>query len=158
MGYKREVEIHASLDTVWGAWTTREKTQGWLAPRSRVEFVEGGAYEFFWDEDPNIDSTLGCRLVKIDPLRLLVFQWQGKSDYMSMFRKPNGPTTVEVEFREKDQRVTLVLTQSETRPLPQWAEYDQWMSSAWDYALRALKSYCEAHDSESHGTAKQSSG
>jgi uncharacterized protein YndB with AHSA1/START domain len=143
MGYSREVEIGASLATVWRAWTTREKTEAWLSPRARVEFVEGGAYEFFWDEDPALDSTLGCRLLTIEPQRRLVFEWQGKTEYLPMFTEPHGPTTVEVEFRETQDGVTLVLSQSETRLLPKWAEYDEWMSAAWEYALRALKSHCE---------------
>ncbi len=62
MSYVKEIDIAAPLDKVWAAWTTKAETERWLAPRANVVFSEGGAYEFFWDENPERDSTLGCTL------------------------------------------------------------------------------------------------
>lgn len=146
MSYVRKISIDAPLEKVWAAFGSNEELQRWLAPRADVHFAEGEPYELFWDEDPAIDSTLGCRMLRIEPQRLLRFQWQGKDDFMAMFRPPHGPTEVEVRFAHADGVTTLTLEQEETRDLPDWAAYDEWMAGAWEYALGQLAAYCEGGD------------
>ncbi len=143
MSYGKEIDIAAPLDRVWAAWASRENAEKWLAPRANVVFEKGGAYEFFWDEDPNRDSTLGCKLLGIEPGQLLRFQWQGKTEFLSMFQEPHEPTAVEVRFSGSGDTVHVTLEQKETRSLPGWKAYDEWMASAWEFALNELKTFCE---------------
>jgi uncharacterized protein YndB with AHSA1/START domain len=144
MGYIREVEISAPVDRVWNAWTSSEEAQKWLAPRANVFFEKGGEYEFFWNEDPEIDSTLGCKLLAINPGERLAFEWQGKKEFLHMFKPPEGSRTIiEVRFISIDGETQVIVNQEETRNLPQWEAYDSWMASAWELALASLKSYCE---------------
>ena len=143
MAYIRSIDISAPLERVWNAWTEGAAMQEWLAPKARVEFSEGGSYEFFWDDDPATDSTLGCKLESIDAQRALRFQWQGKTSFMAMFSPPFGPTSVEVRFSATANGTQVVLEQVETRALPDWAAYDAWMAAAWQMALQSLKAYCE---------------
>ena len=143
MACVRHIDIAAPLDQVWGAWTTKAATERWLAPGANVDFAEGGAYEFFWDEDPKRDSTLGCKLLSIQPQRLLRFSWQGKTEFLPMFRDPYGPTEVEVRFSPSDGGTHVTVEQAETRDLPDWPAYDAWMAGTWEYALGQLKAHCE---------------
>ncbi len=149
MSYQLEVEIFSPVATVWGSWTTTDQTERWLAPRANVVFEVGGAYELFWDDDPKRDSTLGCKLLEIEPESRLVFQWQGKSEFLHMFQPPKGaPTTIEVRFAAVGEVTRVTLSQRETRDLPLWEDYDHWMAMAWEVALNGLKSLCEQGDAK----------
>ena len=146
MAYKKKIEIDAPLKRVWDSWTTQEATQGWLSLRSNVDFREGGPYEFFWDDDPEKDSTKGCVLLEIAPRKRLSFEWQGKTEFLEMFKPPYGPTVVIVRFSRANERTVVEVEQQETRDMEKWSEYDEWMASAWEYALSSLKNYCEEKD------------
>lgn len=143
MSYIREIDIAAPLERVWKAWTSTEEAEQWLSPKANVVFKEGGEYEFFWDEDPKCDSTLGCKLLAIEPQRSLRFQWQGKTEFLPMFQKPRGRTEVEVRFSVDGDVTHVAVEQAETRDLRDWKAYDEWMAGAWEYALNQLKTYCE---------------
>lgn len=144
MGYKVEKIIDAPIRKVWKSWSSENETKKWLAPKARVIFEENGAYEFFWDEDPNIDSTIGCKIKTIENGRRITFEWQGKTEYIGMFREPYGPTMIEVRFVEEENGKTkLILEQKETRELEKWKDYDEWMYGAWEYAIDCLKKYIE---------------
>lgn len=144
MGYIHTVEIKTAVAIAWQAWMSRDALERWLAPKANVLFREGGAWEFFWDQDPKKDSTLGCKILKIEPERLLRFEWQGKSDFLEMFLPPKGrPTKIDVRFEKAGKGTRVTLTQEETRSDLQWKAYDAWMSKAWAIALSELKRYCE---------------
>lgn len=144
MGYVREVGVSAPVERVWQAWTSSEEAQRWLAPRANVEFAAGGAYEFFWDDDPTVDSTLGCKLLEWVPTRRLLFEWQGKREFLGMFQPPGGSrTTVAVHFAPAGAGTIVRVVQEETRDGPEWAAYDAWMAMAWEMALEGLKRHCE---------------
>ncbi|MBC8401861.1 MAG: SRPBCC domain-containing protein [Candidatus Marinimicrobia bacterium] len=148
MGYKKEIKIHASIEKVWNSWTNEEETSNWLAPKSHIVFEDGGPYEFFWDDNPEKDSTIGCKLLRVEKRKILCFEWQGKSEFLEMFKKPYGKTIIEVNFIEEENGIMVEVKQEETRNLEKWIEYDEWMSGAWEYALSCLKKYCEASKDE----------
>ena len=149
MSYLKKVDIAAHLESVWTIWTNQKDAEKWLAPRANVIFEEGGAYGFFWNDDPKRDSTLGCKLLRIEPKQLLRFQWQGKTEFLPMFQEPHGPTEVEVRFSAHDNVTHVTVEQPETRDLPDWQAYDDWMASAWEYALNQLKAHCESRPQDS---------
>lgn len=144
MGYTQTVDVDAAVGRVWKAWTGREATEKWLAPKANVKFRKGGAWEFFWSDDPKKDSTLGCKILGIEPERLLRFEWQGKAEFLEMFLPPKGRrTTIDVRFENAGKRTRVTVAQEETRNDPRWTAYDAWMSKAWEMALQALKKHCE---------------
>jgi uncharacterized protein YndB with AHSA1/START domain len=145
MGYSKEIEIEAQVERVWNAWLDKQETEKWLAPRANIRFEVGGEYEFFWNEDPGIDSTIGCKLLKIEQHKFLAFEWQGKKEFLYMFLPPRGmKTTIEVGFFPTGDRGTrVVVSQAETRDLPRWKDYDNWMAAAWQMAMESLKNHCE---------------
>ena len=86
----------------------------------------------------------------------MVFQWQGKTEFLDMFQSPKGkPTQVQVEFKEMEGKTKVFLTQKETRKLLKWKDYDSWMSGAWAYALKELKKYCESKKLSSEALLRQ---
>lgn len=144
MGYRHTVELKAAVETAWKAWSSREALERWLAPKANVSFIEGGAWEFFWNRDPKKDSTLGCKILKIEPGKRLRFEWQGKSEFLDMFLPPNGRRTeIDVRFEKVGKGTQVTVAQEETRSELRWKAYDAWMSQAWAAALSELKRYCE---------------
>lgn len=144
MAYTLKVEIDAPIGKVWSSWGSREALERWLASKANVFFSEGGAWEFFWSDDPAKDSTLGCKILKIEPEKFLRFEWQGKSEFLDMFLPPKGRrTTIEVRFEKSGKGTLVTLVQEETREGRQWKAYDAWMSKAWEMALKVLKEHCE---------------
>lgn len=143
-GYSLSIEIEAPVAEVWKAWTGREVLERWLAPKANVAFREGGAWEFFWSDDPAKDSTLGCKILKIEPERFLRFEWQGKTEFLDMFLPPRGRrTAIEVRFEKTATGTRVNLTQAETRDDAKWPAYEAWMSKAWEMALQGLKKRSE---------------
>ena len=144
MAYEKHTVVAAPIESVWGAWTSTEEAQRWLAPKANIVFAVGEPYELFWDDDPAVDSTLGCKLLEVEPERRLVFEWQGKTDFLPMF-EPNrgGKTPVAVELTQTEGGVRVRVVQEETRDLEDWAAYDAWMAMAWEMALSGLKAHCE---------------
>ena len=144
MSYRKLVHINAPIGNVWKAWTNSESTGKWLAPKANVDFRPGGAFEFFWGDDPKKDSTFGCVLLQVEQERLLRFEWQGRTAFLHMFLPPNGERTViEVSFERQGKGTLVTLNQAETRNHKDWAAYEKWMSKAWEMALESLKEHCE---------------
>ena len=144
MSYSTSIQIGAAVPTVWRAWTDSENITAWLAPKANVDFRPEGAYEFFWGDDPEKDSILGCVLLEIQPEGLLRFQWQGPTAFLPMFLPPDGRRTViEVTFQARQGGTDVTLTQAETRDHRDWPAYEEWMSKAWGLAMTRLKECCE---------------
>jgi len=140
MGYCLSVKIKSPLSQVWHCWTSSQETHRWLAPKTKVEFYPGGAYEFFWGDNPEKDSTLGCKLIDLEPERFLKFKWQGRTEFLHLFIPPKGKrTTIQVQFDSYDSGTVVTLLQPETRPGKDWRDYETWMSHAWEIAFGSVK-------------------
>ncbi len=98
MSYRLEIEIQSSIEKIWNAWTSKAEAEKWLSPRANIEFVVGGKYEFFWNENPKIDSTLGCKIKTIFPAKYLQFEWQCKTEFFGMFQYPHKRTLIDVHL------------------------------------------------------------
>ena len=142
MGYIREIEIAAPRERVWRAWSSAPETEHWLAPRANVRFAEGEPYEFYWPDSPD-NCTEGCRLREIRFEQKLRFDWVAGSGYRDLFSAPNGPTTIEARFESVDNKTLVTVEQFETRSMPGWAAYDEWMADEWESSLQKLRAYCE---------------
>ncbi|MBW2736425.1 MAG: SRPBCC domain-containing protein, partial [Deltaproteobacteria bacterium] len=116
MAYQCSVEIKAQSAEVWRLWASKANLEKWLAPQANVELREGGPWELFWDEDPQRDSTLGCTLLTVEDGARLVFEWQGKTEYLPLFAADKGGLThVEVRFIATAEGTLLQLEEAETR-------------------------------------------
>ncbi|MBN2564599.1 MAG: SRPBCC domain-containing protein [Candidatus Eisenbacteria bacterium] len=72
-----EVMVDAPLSEVWNAWTTEEGIKSFFAPACNIELRVGGAYEMFFlpDGEPGKRGGEGCRIMAIQPERMLSFTW-----------------------------------------------------------------------------------
>jgi uncharacterized protein YndB with AHSA1/START domain len=140
-----ELVLPAPRDEVWRAFTTPDGLTQWLAPRARVEAVVGGPYELFWappEAPPESNSTLGCRVLSVDPPRLLRFTWRGSDEVADVMNAPGAPVTeVTVALTPALDGTRLRLTHAGWGEVADWARARAWFDAAWTNALRALRAH-----------------
>lgn len=77
--------LHCSVERAFAMFTRNEELQRWLTKLAEVEPVVGGRYELFWDlDDPERESTLGCKVTAIEPDVLLACEWKGPEQFRFM--------------------------------------------------------------------------
>jgi uncharacterized protein YndB with AHSA1/START domain len=135
--------IAAARDEVWLALTTAAGLTSWLCRRARVEPVVGGAFELYWNPDetrPESDSTIGCRVLAVDPPRLLTFTWRGADEVADVMHAVGAPVTqVTVELRPRPTGTRLLLTHAGWGAGPGWDRARAWFARAWEDALARLE-------------------
>lgn len=111
----------------------------WLCARADVEARVGGRFELFWDpQDPENDSTIGCRITALAPGRLLAFQWRSPRQFKAFANVADPLTHVVVTFHAEGAGTAVTLVHSGWRSGPDWVQAATWQSVAWDHAFEAL--------------------
>jgi uncharacterized protein YndB with AHSA1/START domain len=106
---EKTVVVDATLDQVWGSWTTREGIVGFFAPDAQIEPRVGGAFHIYIDPlaEPGLKGADEMRFMAVQPKKMISFDWNAP---------PNLPearaqrTFVVVRFEpvsEKQTRVTM---------------------------------------------------
>ena len=54
-----DIEINATLDKTWEAWTTKEGIESFFSPDCFIELKVGGAYENYFNPDANLGEKGG---------------------------------------------------------------------------------------------------
>ncbi len=81
----QSARLHCTIERAFAMFTQNEYLQTWLTRSANVEPVAGGSYELFWDlDDPEHNSTLGCKITAIEPNTLLAFEWKGPAIFHFM--------------------------------------------------------------------------
>jgi len=131
------------MQTAFSYFTENRKLQSWLVPLADVEPIVGGKYELFWvPEEPEYDSTIGCKITAIAPGKLLAFEWKGPRQF-SEFMNAAGPlTNVVVSFiptgtRNKPE-AEVHLVHTGWRDTEEWEEARLWFEKAWNFAFTEL--------------------
>ncbi|MEJ2514964.1 MAG: SRPBCC domain-containing protein [Gammaproteobacteria bacterium] len=116
-----------------------ERLQEWLVPQARVEPRTGGAYELFWaPEDPENDSTIGCRITVFQPGEVLGFQWRSPRQFKPFANGADPLTHVLASFAAQHGGARIHLVHTGWRSGPEWEAAAAWQELAWRKALRAL--------------------
>jgi uncharacterized protein YndB with AHSA1/START domain len=59
-------------------FTDNAQLEKWLTLKANVEPEVGGKYELFWEpNDPENNSTKGCKILAIEKPYLINFEWRG---------------------------------------------------------------------------------
>jgi uncharacterized protein YndB with AHSA1/START domain len=108
-----ERTFDASIERVFGAWTSEEVLRrwlhgmrGWETPTAEVDLRVGGGIRIVM-RDPVAGEEAGAtgEYALIDPPHHLVFTWVWDDD-------PDRPQLIELEFSEEDGRTTVRMTNS----------------------------------------------
>lgn len=74
-----EVEIDASIDDVWTAFTTTEGLQSWVAPLADIDFRVGGKWRANYKKDGKLGdaNTIENTILCYDPKRMISLKATG---------------------------------------------------------------------------------
>lgn len=139
-----QVLIAKTPDKVYEAWVVPDLLERWLTRRANVQAKVGGAYELFWDlKNPDVNSTLGCRITDIVPNSELSFGWKGTEEYASVM---GTSTSVFVRFEPRDDGTLLRFIHRGWGTGVDWEKARLWQAEAWREALENLKNMLENAD------------
>jgi uncharacterized protein YndB with AHSA1/START domain len=135
----KSVEVPASLDAVWAAWTTSEGIQTFFAPEAHVDAKVGGAFHIHIDPGApaGLKGADDMRFLAVQPKTMISFDWNAPP---SLPEARQQRTFVIVRFtalNDNNTRVTLHHTG--------WGEGGEWdktfiyFDRAWGTVLGSLK-------------------
>lgn len=126
----RMVEVDAPPEVVFDAWTRTEGITTFFAPKAKIDAVEGGAFELYFDpsQPEGLRGSEGCTFRTIERPDRLVTTWSFP---------PSIP-----ELRDKGALTRLTITLMDVSPDPDTPRtlvtvvHDQWrQGEAWDRGL-----------------------
>ena len=73
----KSVEVPATLDEAWAAWTTREGIITFFAPDAKIEPRVGGAFQIYMDPlaQPGLKGADDMRFMALQPKKMISFDW-----------------------------------------------------------------------------------
>jgi uncharacterized protein YndB with AHSA1/START domain len=73
----KQVEVKATLDEAWAAWTTREGITSFFAPDAQVEARVGGAFHIYINPlaGPGLKGADEMRFMALQPKKMISFDW-----------------------------------------------------------------------------------
>jgi uncharacterized protein YndB with AHSA1/START domain len=141
----RAVTLPCDAARAFEMFTVNAELEKWLVVKADVEPRLGGKYELFWNpEEPEFDSTIGCRVTAYAPGRLLAFEWKGPKQYSDLMNETDPLTHVTVAFVPAGEGGTEVhLVHTGWRDTPEWEEAREWFVRNWEGAFAALQKLVE---------------
>ena len=103
----KQVDVAASLDEVWGAWTTRDGIRSFFAPDANIDARVGGAFQIYMDPlaEPGLKGADEMRFMALQPKRMISFDWNAPP-HLAQARKQR--TFVVVRFEPVSDKLTKV--------------------------------------------------
>ena len=135
----KQVEVAASLDQAWDAWTTREGITAFFAPDAKVEPRVGGAFQIYMDPlaQPGMRGADDMRVMAVQPKKMISFDWNAPP-HLAQARQQRTFVIVRLEpVGEKLTRISLHHTG--------WGDGGEWdqtyayFDRAWGGVLGNLK-------------------
>jgi uncharacterized protein YndB with AHSA1/START domain len=136
---EKNVEVAASLDDAWAAWTTREGIVSFFAPDARVEARVGGPFEIYMDPGgaPGAKGADDMRFLALQPKCMLSFDWNAPP-HLPEARAQR--TVVIVRFEPLGDKLTRVsLHHTGWGDGGQWDQAYAYFDRAWGNVLTNLR-------------------
>lgn len=139
----QSARLHCTIERAFAMFTQNEQLQTWLTRSANVEPVVGGSYELFWDlDDPETNSTLGCKITALEPDALLAFEWKGPPAFRFM-NEVDPLTHVAVFFAPCSEVLTpctdVYLLHSGWGSSAEWEEARVYFVRAWENTFAELE-------------------
>jgi uncharacterized protein YndB with AHSA1/START domain len=127
--------LQAPVERVWDALVDPAQVGTWFAARANIVPERGGAYELFWQpDDPEHQSTIGCRITAIAPCRYLAFTWRGPDVLSALMNEgdpPPPPTHVTFSLARTSRGTDLRVRHAGFGEDEDWARAVAWHERAW---------------------------
>jgi uncharacterized protein YndB with AHSA1/START domain len=135
----KQVEVSATLDQLWEAWTTRDGIVGFFAPDARIEPKVGGAFAIHFDPTapPGSKGADEMRFMALQPKTMISFDWNAPP-HLPQTRAQR--TFVVIRFAPLDDKRTRVsLHHTGWGDGGEWDQAYAYFDRAWGSVLGNLK-------------------
>ena len=135
----KSIEVPASLDDAWAAWTTREGIVSFFAPDAVIDPRVGGAFHIHIDPTapPGSKGADDMRYLALQPQRMLSFDWNAPP-HLPEVRAQR--TVVVLRFEALDERRSrLTLHHTGWGDGGQWDQAYAYFDRAWGNVLANLR-------------------
>jgi uncharacterized protein YndB with AHSA1/START domain len=135
----KSIDIAASLDEAWAAWTTREGIVSFFAPEAQIEPHVGGAFHIHIDPTapPGSKGADDMRFMALQPKKMLSFDWNAPP---SLPEARAQRTFVIVRFEPLGDKLTRVsLHHTGWGDGGEWDKAYTYFDKAWGNVLGNLK-------------------
>lgn len=123
-------------------FTVNERLEKWLTIMADVEPRVGGKYELFWNpKDRENDSTIGCKVLAIQPDKFLCFEWKGPKQHKHFMNERRPLTNVVIFFIPCEEETEVYLLHTGWGDTEEWKEARQWFDKAWAMAFSELQKH-----------------
>jgi uncharacterized protein YndB with AHSA1/START domain len=140
----QSVRLKCDSEEAFKMFTVGQHLEEWLTQVADVEPEVGGKYELFWNpEDRESDSTLGCKILAIQPNKFLCFEWKGPKQFKHFMNEANPLTNIVVFFIPLEQSTEVYLVHTGWGDTEEWEEARQWFDRTWKTALLELQKYVD---------------
>ncbi|MFZ0390367.1 MAG: SRPBCC domain-containing protein [Calditrichia bacterium] len=125
-------------------FTDNGHLENWLTAKAEVEPRTGGKYELFWEpDDPDNNSTIGCRILAVERPHFLNFEWKGPKQFKDFMNTARPLTNVTVLFIPQEAGTMVTLIQTGWREAGDWEKARQYFVNAWKGAFSQLEKYAD---------------
>ncbi|MBT2640501.1 SRPBCC domain-containing protein [Bacillus sp. ISL-39] len=147
---KQEITVNVPVELIWHAWTISDRVALWFAPETNIEAKVGGAYELYFIPGNRTGmNTKGCKVLKLNFFRELVFEWKGPDQFSSLMNVGEQLTIVSVNFEKIEDNTTKVTVRhTGFKEDDAWTEAVKWHEMAWSGVLKSLKNALETGKGE----------
>lgn len=143
----QSVRLRCSPQKAFEMVTVNEHLEKWLTEAADVEPEVGGKYELFWDlNDKENNSTKGCKVLALQPGKLLSFEWKGPKQFSHFMNETRPLTHVVVTFIPCEEGTEIHLVHTGWGTTSEWEEARQWFEKAWEIAFATLQKYVSGND------------
>ena len=135
-------ELECDVKRAFSMFTINELLEKWLTVKANVEPKVGGKYELFWQpEDPENNSTIGCKVTGIEKNKYISFDWKGPAKFKEIMNFVDPLTHIIVFFSQiHNSRKSIVhLFHTGWRKDPDWRAPREYFQKAWCIALEELR-------------------
>ncbi len=136
-------ELDCDIKSAFSMFTVSELLETWLTEKACVEPILGGNYELFWSlENPEVDSTIGCKITGLEKNKFISFNWKGPKEFNSFMNFADPLTHVIVFFSQNDDnpdKTNIHLFHTGWRSDSDWQTAREYFQTAWSRAIQGLK-------------------
>jgi len=132
------IDIPASIEVVWAAWTDTSRIREWFAPASRIDLRPLGTFEILFapHAPPGKRGAENNLILAVQPPEMLAFTWDAPPN-LGEARKQR--TSVVVRFRRLSASQTRVwFEQTGWGRGGDWDKAHAYFTSAWKVVLSLL--------------------
>jgi uncharacterized protein YndB with AHSA1/START domain len=135
----KQIEVAASVDQVWDAWTTRDGIRSFFAPDAEVDARVGGAFHIHMDPlaAPGARGADDMRFLALQPKRMLSFDWNAPP-HLAQARAQRTFVVVRLEPLG-DQLTRITLHHTGWGDGGEWDQAYAYFDKAWPRVLGNLK-------------------